>query len=183
MLKSICAVSLLAAAALTTLPTAALAGPRQGGSQRANAPAVARGNNARAVNNVHQSIYQIYLGSPSSPDWGYGYGGYGDWSNPQSQFSNQQATANAIATGNDATAISNINQSNHQNYQMYPDYWGGAGYWDGYGYGAAPQDQFSNQQANGTAVAEGDHSTAVNNINQSAYENYLTNPGYWGYGY
>ena len=179
MIKPICAISLLAATALTTMPTAALAGQRQGGSQRATATAVARGNHARAVNNVHQSIYQIYLGSPSPTDWGYGYG---DWSNPQSQISNQQATANAIATGNDATAISNINQVNHQNYQTYPDNWVGADYWGG-GYGAVPQDQFSNQQANGTAVAEGDHSTAVNNINQSAYEDYLMNPGYWGYGY
>jgi hypothetical protein len=150
-LKRMGALSLLAIAALAASPTSAFAGQQRNG-QQSTANAIARGNHARAVNNVHQSIYQIYLGAPAysgndgypnsydnpgywNGGYGSGYGsgeygndGYGYWVEPQTQSSAQQATANAVAAGDNSTAVSNINQSNYQDQFNYP-----ANYQSGYG--------------------------------------------------
>lgn len=191
-LKQMGALSLLAIAALAASPTSALAGQQRNG-QQGNANAIARGDHARAVSNVHQSIYQIYLGSPRNQ------GNDGYWADPQSQSSNQQATANSVAAGDNSTAVSNVDQSNYQNQLDYQNgygnpYWnngyGNDGYGNnGYGYGVDPQTQSSAQQATANSVAAGDNSTAVSNIDQSNYQDQLNyqngygNPGYWNGGY
>ena len=199
-LKRMGALSLLAIAALASSPTSALAGQQRNG-QQSTANAIAQGDHARAVNNVHQSIYQIYLGSPAyQGNDGYSNGydnGYnnGYWVDPQSQSSDQQATANAAAVGDNSTAVSNVNQSNYQdqlNYQNGLDnpVYGNNGYGnDGYGYWVDPQSQSSDQQATANAAAVGDNSTAVSNMNQSNYQDQLNyqngsgNPVYWNGGY
>jgi hypothetical protein len=130
-LKRIGALSLLAIAALASSPTTAFAGQQRNG-QQSTANAIARGNHARAVNNVHQSIYQIYLGAPAYQ------GNDGYWVDPQTQSSAQQATANSVAAGDNSTAVSNVNQSNYQDQLNYPtgyqNGYGNPGGWDG-GYG------------------------------------------------
>ena len=187
-LKQTGVLSLLAIAALAASPTSALAGQQRNG-QQSTANAIARGNHARAVNNVHQSIYQIYLGSPAYP----GSNGYdnGYWVDPQTQSSDQQATANAAAVGDNSTAVSNVNQSNYQDQLNYQNGSGDPAYWNngygnnGYGYWVDPQTQSSAQQATANAATVGDNSAAVSNVNQSNYQDQLNhqngsgNPVYW----
>lgn len=160
MLKRVCLLSLMTIATLTP-------------------PAMAGGN--------HKSRHTTPV-EPAQPamDWssGYGYGyanpDYGYWENSPPQFSNQAASANAIATGNGSTATSNVNQFNYQSH------YGNSGYsGNRYGYWAVPSIQISVQQGTANAVSTGNGSTAashLNQLNQNGAGNYAGNDygGYWG---
>ena len=143
--------------------------------QDAMTNAVARGDRATATSNVNQFSYQSHYGNPGISGHQYGY-----WSAPSIQISVQQATANAVANGNNTTAASTIHQTNHQ------ENWNASGGWGGdYDYGVAPQGQGSSQEAEGAAIATGENSNATSNIDQTNVQEYPIDPGDFdsGYGY
>ncbi|HEY9660169.1 MAG TPA: hypothetical protein V6C65_17055 [Allocoleopsis sp.] len=154
----------------------------QSSDQSASANAIATGHGATATSNVNQFNYQSRYGNS-----GYSGNRYGSWAVPSIQISVQQGTANAISTGYGSTAASHLNQTNQSrtgdNYgDYYGDYYGDhsgdyyGGYWE------EPSAQSSSQQAIGNAVATGDGSTAISNIDQYNYQNYGY-PAYPDYGY
>jgi hypothetical protein len=145
----------------------------QSSNQEAITNAVATGDRSTATSNVNQFNYQSRYGNQGVSGNQYGY-----WSAPSIQISVQQATANAVANGNNTTAASNIHQMNHQEGWNSPDGWG-----DGYDYGVDPQAQISTQQAVGNAIATGDHSNATSNIDQTNVQDYPLDPGSFDYGY
>lgn len=145
----------------------------QSSNQEAITNAVATGDRSTATSNVNQFNYQSHYGNQGMSGNQYGY-----WSAPSIQISVQQATANAVASGNNTTAASNIHQMNHQ------ENWNSPGGWAGdYDYGADPQAQVSTQQAVGNAFATGENSNATSNIDQTNVQDYPVDPGYFDYGY
>jgi|GEM_PF-3565574 hypothetical protein len=145
----------------------------QNSNQEATTNAVATGDRSTATSNVNQFNYQSRYGNQGVSGNQYGY-----WSAPSIQISVQQATANAVANGNNTTAASNIHQMNHQ------DNWNSSGGWEGgYDYGAEPQAQVSTQQAVSNAIATGDNSNANSTIDQTNVQDYPVDPGYFDYGY
>jgi hypothetical protein len=150
--------------------------PAQSSNQEAITNAVATGDHSTATSNVNQFNYQSHYG-----DQGVSGNQYGYWAVPSIQISVQQGTANAVATGNNTTAASNIHQMNHQ------EYWNTPGDWNqGYDYrgdGDDPQAQVSTQRAVGNAIATGDHSNATSNIDQTNDQDYPIDPAYFDYGY
>jgi hypothetical protein len=151
------------------------ASPAQSSSQEAITNAVATGDHSTATSNVNQFNYQSRYGNQGMSGNQYGY-----WAVPSIQISVQQGTANAVATGNNATAASHLHQVNHQ------EYWNTPNDWTGYDYGVDggdPQAQVSNQRAEGNAIATGDYSNATSNIDQTSYQEYPFYPDYFDYGY
>lgn len=145
----------------------------QSSSQEAITNAVATGDRSTATSNVNQFSYQSRYGNQGVSGNQYGY-----WSAPSIQISVQQATANAVANGNNTTAASNIHQINQQQDWNSPGGWG-----EGYDYEVDPHAQVSNQQAVGNAIATGENSNATSNIDQTSVQDYPFDPGYFDYGY